>query len=90
VVFILIPIISFYFLLDWERMLQSMRRLIPRPYEESTLVIVRECHSVLERLLKVSSRNAAIRNSVWLVAIIGLEVGLIIGMVAGLQVLFHI
>jgi hypothetical protein len=35
-------------------MLQSMRRLIPRPYEESTLVIVRECHSVLERLLKVS------------------------------------
>ena len=27
-VFILIPIISFYFLLDWERMLQSFRRLI--------------------------------------------------------------
>ena len=37
---ILIPIIAFYFLLDWERMLDSLRRLIPRPYEASTLTIV--------------------------------------------------
>ena len=34
---VLIPIIAFYFLLDWERMLDSMCRLIPRPYERSTL-----------------------------------------------------
>ena len=27
---VLIPIIAFYFLLDWERMLENMRRLIPR------------------------------------------------------------
>lgn len=51
---VLIPIIAFYFLLDWERMLQNLRRLIPRPYEATTLQIVGECHSVLGHLLKVS------------------------------------
>jgi len=76
-VVILIPIISFYFLLDWERMLQSFRRLIPRPYEASTLTIVRECHSVL---------GAFVKGIVYAVGLqlIGLEVGLIIGMIAGL------
>ena len=44
---VLIPIIAFYFLLDWERMLDSMRRLIPRKYEKSTLTIAGECHEVL-------------------------------------------
>ena len=34
---VLIPIIAFYFLLDWRRMLDSLRRLIPRPYEKTTL-----------------------------------------------------
>ncbi len=43
---VLIPIIAFYFLLDWQRMLDSLRRLIPRPYEQSTLAVVQECHSV--------------------------------------------
>ena len=85
-VFILIPIISFYFLLDWERMLQSMRRLIPRPYEESTLVIVRECHSVLGAFVKGQFLVMLLLGIVYAVGlqIIGLEVGLIIGMIAGL------
>ena len=30
----------------------SLRRLIPRPYETSTLTIVRECHSVLGAFVK--------------------------------------
>ncbi len=34
---VLIPIIAFYFLLDWDRMLDSLRRLIPRPYEKTDL-----------------------------------------------------
>jgi len=49
---VLIPIIAFYFLLDWDRMLESLRRLIPRPYEQSTLRIVGECHSVLGAFVK--------------------------------------
>ncbi|ESK57291.1 MAG: AI-2E family transporter [Moraxellaceae bacterium] len=85
-VFILIPIISFYFLLDWERMLQSFRRLIPRPYETSTLTIVSECHSVLGAFVKGQFLVMFLLGIVYAVGLqlIGLEVGLIIGMIAGL------
>ncbi len=85
-VVVLIPIISFYFLLDWDRMLQSFRRLIPRPYEASTLTIVCECHSVLGAFVKGQFLVMLLLGIVYAVGLqfIGLEVGLIIGMIAGL------
>jgi len=83
---VLIPIIAFYFLLDWARMLESFRRLIPRPYEKSTLHIVNECHSVLGAFVKGQFLVMFLLGTVYAVGlqVIGLEVGLIIGMVAGL------
>lgn len=83
---VLVPIIAFYFLLDWERMLTQMQRLIPRPYEEKTIEIVRECHSVLGAFVKGQFLVMFLLGVVYAVGlqIVGLEVGLIIGMVAGL------
>lgn len=84
--FILIPIIAFYFLLDWKRMLDSLRRLIPPKYEHSTLQIVSECHSVLGAFVKGQFLVMFLLGMIYAVGLqlIGLEVGLIIGMVAGL------
>ncbi|MBJ9986367.1 AI-2E family transporter [Acinetobacter sp. S40] len=83
---VLIPVIAFYFLLDWERMLSSLHRLIPKPYEQSTMRIVRECHSVLGAFVKGQFLVMLLLGIVYAVGLqlIGLEVGLIIGMVAGL------
>lgn len=83
---VLIPVIAFYFLLDWDRMLDSMRRLIPRRYEASTLKIVGECHSVLGAFVKGQFLVMLLLGIVYAMGLqlIGLEVGLIIGMVAGL------
>jgi len=83
---VLIPIIAFYFLLDWERMLESLRRLIPRPYEQSTMGIVKECHEVLGAFVKGQFLVMVLLGVVYAVGLqlIGLEIGLIIGMVAGL------
>ncbi|WP_333640369.1 AI-2E family transporter [Acinetobacter johnsonii] len=83
---VLIPIIAFYFLLDWDRMLDNFRRLIPRRYEEQTLVIVKECHSVLGAFVKGQFLVMVLLGVVYAMGLqlIGLEVGLIIGMVAGL------
>lgn len=83
---VLIPIISFYFLLDWQRMLVQMRRLVPRPYEKITLQIVSECHSVLRAFVKGQFLVMILLGTVYAVGLqlIGLEVGLIIGMIAGL------
>ncbi len=67
-------------------MLQNLRRLIPRPYEATTLQIVRECHSVLGAFVKGQFLVMLLLGVVYAVGLqlIGLEVGLIIGMVAGL------
>lgn len=83
---VLIPIIAFYFLLDWDRMLDSLRRLIPRPYEKTTLNIVSECHSVLGAFVKGQFLVMLLLGVVYAVGLqlIGLEIGLIIGMIAGL------
>lgn len=83
---VLIPIITFYFLLDWNRMLDSFHRLIPRPYEKTTLEIVSECHSVLGAFVKGQFLVMVLLGIVYAVGLqlVGLEVGLIIGMVAGL------
>ena len=86
-VVVLIPIIAFYFLLDWDRMLESLRRLIPRHYEKTTLGIVGECHNVLGAFVKGQFLVMFLLGVVYAVGLqlIGLEVGLIIGMVAGLD-----
>ena len=83
---ILIPIIAFYFMLDWNRMLQNLKDLIPRRYEKSTLIIVGECHSVLGAFVKGQFLVMFLLGVVYAVGLqlIGLQVGLIIGMVAGL------
>ncbi len=83
---VLIPIIAFYFLLDWDRMLDGLRRLIPRRYEANTLHVVGECHSVLGAFVKGQLLVMVLLGVVYAVGLqlIGLEVGLIIGMVAGL------
>lgn len=83
---VLIPIIAFYFLLDWKKMLNNIRRLIPRPYEAGTLEIASECHSVLGAFVKGQFLVMMLLGIVYAVGLqlIGLDVGLIIGMVAGL------
>lgn len=83
---VLIPVIAFYFLLDWKPMLERMRRLIPRQYEPSTMRIVGECHSVLGAFVKGQFLVMFLLGVVYAVGlqVIGLEVGLIIGMIAGL------
>ncbi|WP_089604798.1 chloramphenicol efflux transporter CxpE [Acinetobacter piscicola] len=83
---VLIPIIAFYFLLDWNRMLASLKSLIPRQYEQSTMSIVSECHSVLGAFVKGQFLVMILLGIIYAVGLqsIGLEVGLIIGMIAGL------
>ncbi len=67
-------------------MLDSMRRLIPRQYEKSTITIVGECHEVLGAFVKGQFLVMFLLGVVYAVGlqVIGLEVGIIIGMIAGL------
>lgn len=83
---VLIPIITFYFLLDWKRMLEGLHQLIPQRYEPNIMTIVLECHRVLGAFVKGQFLVMVLLGIVYAVGLqlIGLEVGLIIGMIAGL------
>jgi predicted PurR-regulated permease PerM len=83
---VLVPIITFYFLLDWDRMLQHLRRTVPRPMETQVIQIARECHDVLGAFVKGQFLVMILLGVVYAVGLqlIGLQVGLIIGLVAGL------
>lgn len=83
---VLVPIIAFYFLLDWEKMLARLRHMVPRPYEAKTLQVARECHEVLGAFVRGQFLVMILLGTVYAVGLqlIGLEVGIIIGMIAGL------
>lgn len=83
---VLIPVIAFYFLLDWRRMLKNLQDLIPRRYVKNTLIIANECHNVLGAFVKGQFLVMILLGIVYAVGlqIIGLKVGLIIGLIAGL------
>lgn len=83
---VLIPIITFYFLLDWNRMLEKMHNLIPPRFEVKTMKIVNDCHDVLGAFVKGQFLVMVLLGIVYAVGLqlVGIEVGLIIGMVAGL------
>jgi predicted PurR-regulated permease PerM len=83
---ILVPIVTFYFLLDWEKMLQNLRRMIPRQSEANVVQIAQECHSVLGAFVKGQFLVMILLGLVYAVGLqlIGIHVGLIIGIVAGI------
>lgn len=83
---ILIPIITFYFLLDWQQMLQRIRLLIPLRFENKTLQIIYECDHVLKAFIKGQLLVMFLLGTIYATGLemIGLEVGLMLGMMAGL------
>lgn len=83
---VLVPIVTFYFLLDWRGMLQRIQLLIPRRLEPKVVQVTIECHQVLGAFVKGQLVVMLLLGMVYAVGLqlVGIEVGLIIGLVAGL------
>lgn len=83
---ILVPIVTFYFLLDWRGMLQRLQLMIPRRLEPKMVQLACECHQVLGAFVKGQLVVMLLLGIVYAVGLqlIGIQVGLIIGLIAGL------
>lgn len=83
---ILIPVVTFYFLLDWDRIVNGLRNLLPRNIEPTVVKLVKESDQVLSSFFRgqllVMMSLAAI-YSVGL-SLIGLKIGVMIGLISGL------
>jgi len=82
---VLIPVVTFYLMRDWDRLTESLRGLIPRDLAPQLLRIVDDCDAVLAtfmrgQLLVMLSLGVIYSFGLWLV---GIELALLIGMIAG-------
>ncbi len=82
----LIPVVTFYLLLDWDDMLERIRNLLPRDVEPKVSRLAKECDEVLAAFLRGQLMVMVALGIVYAVGLqlMGLQLALIIGMVAGL------
>lgn len=82
----LVPVVTFYLLLDWDELLERIRDLVPRHIEPKFSELARECDEVLAAFLRGQLLVMVALGVVYAVGLglVGLKLALIIGMVAGL------
>lgn len=82
----LIPVVTFYLLLDWDDLLARIRNLIPRNIEPRVSQLARECDDVLAAFLRGQLMVMVALGIVYAVGLqlVGLKLALMIGLLAGL------
>lgn len=83
---LLIPVVSFYLMRDWDLMLSRLRSLLPRGREGLVVQLFGECHEVLGAFLRGQLLVMLALGVMYATGlmVIGLELGLLIGVLAGL------
>lgn len=83
---ILIPVVTFYLLRDWNKLINRLHGLLPRKVEPIIVKLVKECDGVLSAFFRgqlLVMLSLGIIYSVGL-SLVGLQIGLLIGLIAGL------
>ncbi|MBB6285947.1 putative PurR-regulated permease PerM [Pseudomonas sp. SJZ103] len=83
---VLIPVVAFYLLRDWDIMMAKIRSLLPRSREERIVALAGECHEVLGAFVRGQLLVMLALGIIYAAGLmaIGLELGLLIGLIAGL------
>jgi predicted PurR-regulated permease PerM len=84
--FLLVPVVTFYLLRDWDILVAKIRELIPREQEAVVVKLVKDSDAVLAeffrgQLLLMFAQSIFYSIGLW---IVGLEFSLLIGLTAGL------
>jgi predicted PurR-regulated permease PerM len=82
----LLPVITFYFLRDWDRMVGQVRELLPRHVEPTVSRLAREADQVLAAFLRGQLAVMVLLGVIYSVGLwlVGLDLAFLIGMLAGL------
>ncbi|NQD95590.1 AI-2E family transporter, partial [Pseudomonas sp. CrR25] len=83
---LLIPVVSFYLMRDWDLLVAKLRELLPRNREGWVVRLVSECHEVLGAFLRGQLLVMLALGLMYAAGLMlaGLELGLLIGLLAGL------
>ena len=82
---VVMPVVAFYLLMDWQRMLQSVNDLLPRGNVHTIQVLAREIDAALAGYVRGVALVCIILAIYYaaLLGLVGLNYGLLVGVVAG-------
>lgn len=83
---VLIPVVTFYLLRDWDVMMANIQHLLPRNLEPKVTLWARECDEVLGAFVKGQLMVMLALGIIYAVGlwVVGLDLALLLGMLAGL------
>lgn len=83
---ILVPVVTFYLLRDWDTLLNSIQHLFPRSIEPTITKLAKQCDEVLGAFLRGQFLVMICLGIIYGIGLtlIGLKLGIIIGLIAGL------
>lgn len=82
---VLIPVVAFYMLRDWDILVERVHELIPRRYKQTVVRLVKASDEVLGAFLRGQLTVMLALGTIYTIGlwIVGLELALLIGMLAG-------
>jgi len=83
---LLVPVVTFYLLRDWDNVIKGMHRLLPRAVEPLTVNLVSQCNEVISAFFRgqfLVMLSLGLYYSVGL-SIMNLDLALLIGMIIGM------
>ncbi|KAF1720679.1 AI-2E family transporter [Pseudoxanthomonas wuyuanensis] len=83
---VLLPILTFYFLRDWDKLVERIAALVPRDHIGTVGRLARESNDVLGAFLRGQFLVMLALGAIYAagLSIVGLKLGLLIGIIAGL------
>ena len=83
---VLTPVVAFYFLVDWPRIVQGLERLVPRSQHETVVKLAQQTDVAIAGFVRGQTLVCVVLGILYAVALsaVGLNFGLLIGLLSGL------
>lgn len=83
---VVVPVVAFYMLLDWDRMIARVDQLLPRDHAPTVRLLAARIDRTLASFVRGQGTVCLILGTFYAVAlmIVGLQFGLVVGLIAGL------
>jgi predicted PurR-regulated permease PerM len=86
VLFVIVPVVAVYMLLDWDRMTAALDDMLPRDHAPTIRRLAREIDKTLASFVRGMGTVCLILGTYYAIALmlVGLQFGLVVGFIAGL------
>lgn len=84
--FVIVPVVAFYLLMDWDRMVAKIDDLLPRDHAPTIRKLAGDIDATLSAFIRGMGLVCLILGSYYAIALmlVGLQFGLVVGFIAGL------